>query len=153
MDEYEVLYIDKVESLQTTRMYSMIGKKAPLHCTGLGKTLLAFSPSNILDKAMEKKELKRYTKNTVTDKEELKMHLKKIKMRGYLIDDSEHEREIKCISGPIFDYNGKLVAAFTISIPITRFTKGRLNLFIDLVLEYSEKIPNALGHISGYTNK
>lgn len=148
MDEYEVLYIDKVESPQTIRMYSMIGKKAPLHCTGLGKTLLAFSPPYILDEVVEKKGLKRHTENTITDKEELKMHLEKIKMRGYSIDDSEHEREIKCVSGPIFDYNGELVAAFSISVPITRFTNEKLDYFIELVLEYSKRISNALGYVN-----
>ncbi len=148
LDEYEVLYVDKVESPQTVRMYSMIGKKAPLHCTGLGKILLAFSSPELLDEVVEKKGLKQYTENTIIDKEKLKIHLEEIRIRGYSIDDSEHEREIKCVSGPIFDYNGKLVAAFSISVPITRFTKGKLNYFIDLVLEYSKKISNALGHVN-----
>ena len=147
LDEYEVLYIDKVESPQTIRMYSMIGKKAPLHCTGLGKTLLAFSSPSLLDEVVEKKGLKKFTNNTITEKEKLREHLKEVRERGYAIDDSEHEREIKCVAGPIFDYNNQLIAAFSISTPITRITKERMDYFIKLVLEYSERISKSLGYV------
>jgi len=149
LDEAEVIYIDKVESPHTIRMYSKIGRKAPLHCTGLGKAILAFSPPEVFEKMLEEKGLRRYTENTITDPKELKEHLKKIRDIGYSIDDSEHEKDIKCVGGPIFDYTGELVAAFSISVPTMRLNEEKFEEFKRLVLEYSKKISKALGYVKG----
>lgn len=147
LDECEVVYIDKVESPHTIRMYSKIGKKAPLHCTGLGKAILAYSPFDVLDKVVKEKGLTAYTENSITDITVLKTHLDQIKKQGYSIDNSEHEREIKCVAGPIFDYTNHLLAAFSISIPVMRLTDEKFSYFIQLVLTYSEKISKALGYV------
>ncbi|MCK4259179.1 MAG: IclR family transcriptional regulator [Halanaerobiales bacterium] len=146
LDDYEVVYIDKVESSEVIRMYSKIGRRVPTHCTSLGKILLAYSPEEVTDQMIEQKELTYYTETTITDPVELKKHLEMVKEQGYSIDDEEQERDIRCIAGPVFDYDGKIMAAFSISGPVTRMTEERVQKLSQLVVDYSGRISASFGY-------
>mgnify|MGYP006280243601 CR=1 FL=1 len=145
LDNYEVIYIDKVESPKTIRMYSSIGKRAPVHCTGLGKCLIAFSNQNYIDDFLQNTSLNKYTPNTITDKGKFRQHLSDIRVQGYSIDNEEHETDIRCISGPIFNHKGKILAAFSISGPANRMTLDRIKELKSLVLDYSKDISAVFG--------
>lgn len=147
LDDNEVVYIDKVESPQTIRMYSKVGKRAPAHCTGLGKVLLVYSSPEVIDKFIEENGLPAYTNNTITEADVFKKHLDKIRKQGFGMDNVEHEKGIRCVAGPIFDYTGNIVAAFSISWPTMRETEDKISNFIQLVQTYSKKISRALGLI------
>jgi len=82
LDNAEVLYLAKEESSQAIRMCSYIGKRAPLHCTALGKVLLTDLPKEERRKILEQKGLSRLTEKTITDKEELEKELNRIKYRA-----------------------------------------------------------------------
>ena len=82
LEEGEVLYLAKEESSQTIRMISYVGKRAPLHCTALGKVLLAYFPEGEREKILGKRELPRLTEKTITDKRELEKELNKVKNRA-----------------------------------------------------------------------
>ncbi len=125
-DQYEVVYIDKVESEQTLRMYSQIGRRAFMHCTGVGKALLSGISKEEVDKMIEEKGLPKFTENTITDKEALFKELKLIREIGYAVDEQEHEKGIRCIAAPVFDHNGKAVAAISIAGPAERVTEDRV---------------------------
>jgi len=82
LDNAEVLYLAKEESSQAIRMCSYIGKRAPLHCTALGKVLLTDLPKEERRKILEHKGLSHLTEKTITDKEELEKELNRIKYRA-----------------------------------------------------------------------
>lgn len=147
LEDNEVIYIDKVESSQTIRMYSKIGKRAPVHCTGLGKVLLAYSPE---DKVREiiNEGLTPFTRQTITDEEAFREHLKEIKIQGYALDNGEHEDGIRCVAGPIFDHTGEVIASFSISGPTMRVTEEKVGEYIQLIKSYSSKMSRALGYFA-----
>ncbi|MFW5995965.1 MAG: IclR family transcriptional regulator [Halanaerobiaceae bacterium] len=145
LDRGMVVYIDKEESEETIRMYSRIGKRVFTHCTSLGKVLLAFSAPEIMERVVEKEGLPGLTKNTITDIEELRKHLQLVKTAGYAIDNEEHQEGIRCIGGPIFDYRGEAVAAFSVAGPTMRITEKRVEKLSSLIVSYSEKISASLG--------
>jgi len=97
LEEGEVLYLAKVESSQTIRMCSYVGKRAPLHCTALGKVLLAYLPEEEIKKILDKRELPRLTEKTITDKKELEKELNKVKEQGFALDIGENEKVVLCI--------------------------------------------------------
>lgn len=148
LDNNNVMYIDKVESLETVRMYSQIGRKIEPHCTSLGKVLLAYSPEKVVDNVIENG-LTRYTSNTITDSEVLKEHLKKVKSNGYGIDDEEQLMGVRCIAGPIFNYEGEIIAAFSITGPTIRMNKKRIKELTELIHLYTKKISMSFGYIAG----
>jgi len=146
LDKGEVVYIDKVESPQTIRMYSSIGKRAPVHCTGLGKALIAFLPPAEINNIIQQKGLKGYTSNTITDKEEFLKHLYEIRLKGYSMDNIEHEEGIRCVAGPIFDHRGEVVAAVSIASPVMRVTEEKVQEYIKLIKEYTKRMSSVLGY-------
>jgi DNA-binding IclR family transcriptional regulator len=146
LEEGEVLYLAKEESSQTIRMISYIGKRAPLHCTALGKVLLAYISEEERKKILEEKELPRLTKNTITDKRELEKELDKIREQDFALDREENEKDVRCIGAPIRNYKGKVIAAISISSPIFRIDKNVQNNLKEALIKTTNKISKRLGY-------
>lgn len=147
LDGTEAVYIDKVESPnKSVRMYSQIGKRVPLHCTGVGKTLLAWLSEKEVEYILGLKGMEAYTKNTITNIEDMKKHLAEIRNKGYAYDELEHEEEIRCVAAPIFDMQGKVIASVSVSGPVMRVTLDRMPKLTEEVLKTAKNISYQLGH-------
>ncbi|MDI6600823.1 MAG: IclR family transcriptional regulator [Thermoanaerobacteraceae bacterium] len=147
LDGYEGVYIDKVDnSSGTIRMYSQVGKHIPLHCTGVGKVLLAAMSVEEVEKVIGLKGLPKRTENTITDAGKLFEELQKIKEQGYAIDDIENEEGIRCVAAPILNYHGETIAAVSISGPTLRVTRERVPELVHLLKDYTLDISRELGY-------
>ncbi|GAA4719496.1 IclR family transcriptional regulator [Brevibacillus fulvus] len=145
-DNGEVMYIDKIESNQTIRMYSRIGSRAPLYCTGVGKVLLAGMDSPTYERAVSQMDFVAKTAKTITAKEQLAEEIARVRKQGYALDNMENEVGIRCIAGPIVDVQGKVVASFSISGPSNRITMERIDdELIKKIRETSTEISRQLG--------
>jgi len=142
----EVLYLAKEESSQTIRMISYVGKRAPLHCTSLGKVLLAYLSAEERKKILGEKVLPRLTANTITDKMELEKELGKVREQGFALDREENEKDVRCVAAPIRNYLGEVIAAISISSPIFRLDKSIQNNLKEALIETSKKISKRLGY-------
>lgn len=141
----EIVYIDKKESTETIRMYSNIGKRAPMHCTGVGKAILAYLPLEEIREIVKRKGLTKYTKNTITNYDDLLDHLSGIRSKGVSIDDEEHEKEIKCVASPILNYKNEVIAGISVSGPLMRMDDRNIELITEEVVQVSKEISKALG--------
>jgi|LSQX01.3.fsa_nt_gb DNA-binding IclR family transcriptional regulator len=144
LDQKDVVYIDKEETSEIIRMHSEIGNRVEAYCTSLGKVLLAFKNLDIFQ-LYAAGDLQKHTKNTIIDRGLLAEHLALVKKQGYAIDDEEQEPGIRCIGGPIFDYTGNIIAAFSIAGPSNRMTEERVMELSSTVLKYSRLISSAMG--------
>jgi len=149
LDEDKAVYIEKVESPASLRMFLRIGKQAPAHATGVGKVLLASLSSEKLQKIINHKTLPKLTENTITSPEKLKKELEKIRKEGFAIDNEECEVGAKCIAAPIMDYRKEVVAAVSISGPSARLTEDRVKNLVRVVKEIAHKISEKLGYRGG----
>lgn len=140
-----VIYIDKIETPLSIRMYSRIGRRAPLHCTALGKALLAFAPPADVAR-LARRGLRRYTANTVTDPEALGKELGRVREQGYALDNEEFEEGLRCVAAPLWDYTGTVVASAGIAGPHIRVTPERLPELIAVVRATAGEISARLGH-------
>ncbi len=121
LDKFELVYIDYVDaSDRGLRMTPPIGRREYAHCTALGKVLLAHLSEDDLETFFKEKELPRLTDNTITTKNNLRKALEEIRNQGYSFDREETESGICCVSAPIFNTSGDIVAAVSISGPKTR---------------------------------
>lgn len=143
-DNYKALYIDKIDSKRTIRMYSQIGRRAPLHASAVGKAILAFSSPEYVEKVI-KNGLDRFTRNTIVDPHRLIEHLKEIKIRGYAVDDEENEEGIRCVGSPVFDYTGKVIAAISISGATVTIPPERVQELASKVMYYARAISRKMG--------
>ncbi|MEH7745706.1 IclR family transcriptional regulator [Neobacillus drentensis] len=146
-DRGEVIYIDKIESNQTIRMYSRIGSRAPMYRTAVGKILLSdMSPDKFEDIVSNITFIPK-TPTTITSKEELIKEIEMVKLQGYALDNAENEEVLRCIASPIYDHKGKIVASFSISGPNNRVTMDLINhTLIDKMKQYSIAISRNLGY-------
>lgn len=122
----EGVYVEKKEGEGALRMYSQVGKRAPLYCTGVGKAILAFLPEEKIDSILSHSKLDARTQKTITDEKKLKEHLYETKVRGYAFDDEEIELGLKCVGAPIFNHKGEPIASISCAGPSTRFENKRL---------------------------
>ncbi|MCG8478991.1 MAG: IclR family transcriptional regulator C-terminal domain-containing protein, partial [Spirochaetales bacterium] len=132
-------------------MMSRVGNSAPLHCTGLGKCLLAFSSPEIADRIIDGLPLERYTDHTLTSPASLKRELKKIAERGYAVDNEEHERGVRCVAAPITGPGEVLLASASISVPSVRLPEGEIESQARVLLRTTERITAGLRHDAGRT--
>lgn len=113
----EAVYVDKYDSRHPVRMYSRIGLRAPLHCTAVGKVLLAGLPPGERRAVAEALAYEAHTPRTLTDPESFLAELTRVAEQGYAVDRGEHETFINCIGAPIRDAAGQVVAAVSLSVP------------------------------------
>ncbi|WP_258359270.1 IclR family transcriptional regulator [Moorella sulfitireducens] len=145
-DGNEAVYIDKVEGNRTIRMYSQIGRRVALHSTAVGKAILAFLPSEEVEKIITSTGLPRFTARTISTMAALQAELARVRECGYAVDDGENEEGIRCVGAPIFDYRGQVVAALSISGPSIHVTMERLPELAQLARHASEEISRRLGY-------
>lgn len=115
-----VWYIDKVDSTLPLKVDHPIGSLSPLHCTALGKAFLAFGDARLPD------DRARYTGQTITDAKALQTEIAATRNRGYAVDNEEFAPGIRCAARPVFDAQGRMIAALGVSGPSVRVDDARL---------------------------
>ena len=139
------VYIDREDSDASLNVQTEIGQEAPVHCTAIGKALIANLSRNDLDKFLENRELTRYTSRTIVTERELIPHLETVVERGYALDDEEFNPGVRCISSPIRDHRNKVVAAVGISGPSIRITLEKIPELAAIVMDTARKISRLIG--------
>ena len=115
----DVLYIE-FRSPEGRSKRSILGERAPMYCTGLGKALMAFLPEDEI-KEYASQPLVKFTETTITSKQKLLRELAGIREQGYAIDNMEHEHGVICIGMPVFGSDGRVIAALSSAAPSLRF--------------------------------
>ena len=116
-EDGEVIYIDKYESRHNVRMYSRIGRRAPLHCTAVAKVLVAALPADRRQAVADSITYDRMTPNTISTPRAYLAELARVAERGYAVDNEEHEVHIHCVAAPVRDARGDVVAAMSLAVP------------------------------------
>lgn len=144
LDDLEAVFIEKMQSVNTLRMYSQIGRRIPLYCSGVGKALmLQYSDEEIISKLSEQK-FEKFTPTTLETPEQVVEQVSKARKTGYTIDNQEHEMGIFCLAVPIYDYRGKIIAAISTADTdkcfIEKPNKGVLELIKDTGYNISKRL-------------
>lgn len=147
MDRGQVIYIDKVECSQAVRMHSAIGRQGFAHSTAVGKAMLAFMSEEAVARIIEEHGLPACTPHTITSEEVLLEELERVRQCGYAVDDVENEDGIRCVGAPVFDHQGKPVAALSVSGPAFRMTLERVRELSAPVKATASKISQQLGYL------
>lgn len=113
-DGVDVLYIEKLTGHDDFSTPSRVGIRRPLHCTAVGKAILAFSPAELLAQAISRG-LSRQTRFTIAAPRVLAAELLEVRRTGVAFDREETKLGLCCIACPVFGNNGELVGAISIS--------------------------------------
>jgi DNA-binding IclR family transcriptional regulator len=120
LDAGEVLYLDKIEPSRSVRMASRIGRRSAVHCTAVGKAMLAHLPEREVEKILEQRGMARLTPKTIVTMADLKADLETVRVRGYAIDNEEAEEGLRCVGAAILGRNGRPLGAISASAPSFR---------------------------------
>jgi DNA-binding IclR family transcriptional regulator len=146
-----VLYLHTVGSPSRLYLYADTGERRPLHATGLGKAILAWQPTELVNRIGAQR-LPRFTKHTICSLSDLKEELKGIRQRGYAIDNEEGVIGLRCVAAPIFDASGVSVAALSMSAPAQVMTRQAIETSAAQIREAAMKISVQVGYRPASSN-
>lgn len=145
LDGTDAVYIEKVDVINSIRLYSQIGRRIPVFCSALGKSLLSGLNDVELEEVISKCSFEKITTNTV-GREELVRQVRETRNTGWSVDDEEHDEGIRCIAAPVFDYRRKVIAAVSIAGPVTVFPSENDPVTARIVKDISMEISMRMGY-------
>jgi DNA-binding IclR family transcriptional regulator len=145
LDGPEVVYIEIIESRRSLRMQAQLGGRDPVYSTALGKAILAFKPEEQWPLHLPAVLAPR-TDRTVTSPAMLGQALQQAHERGFALDDEENEEGARCIAAPLFNHQGQVTAAVSLSAPISRMSDRLLAKAAAAVIQTAATISERLGH-------
>jgi len=126
--------IDQVDGKHLLGATNWIGRSVPYHASALGKVILAFGGATVPTGTLQTK-----TSKTITTRTLLNAELEKVRKAGFAIIDNELEDGLVAVAAPVFNHEGKVVAAISISGPDARISRDQLNKFGELIIKELKK--------------
>jgi IclR family acetate operon transcriptional repressor len=139
------LYIEQATPERGVAVEAPVGTLAPLHCTALGKALLAFQPAESIDALLSGTMFEVFTRRTLRDPAALRGHLAQVRELGVAFDDEEFSIGVRCIAAPVFRHDGSVGGAIGISGPSPRVTDDRLQAWTPLIRDQAGAVSLKLG--------
>ena len=141
----EIIYVHKVDSRHMLGMYSRVGRRAPLHCTAIGKVLMAWENPARRETILKGCDFKRFREKTITTREDFNVELERTLAQGFGQDREEFDDHIRCAAIPIFDRLNQVVAGLSVSFPTFRYDTAREPELVAMLREASRDISRQLG--------
>jgi IclR family transcriptional regulator, KDG regulon repressor len=145
LDRGEVVYVDRLESSHTLRLFTETGRRVPAHCSSSGKVLLAFLPERARADLLNGRPLPALTPDTITDPALLSAELDQVRARGWAEAVNEREIGVASIAAPVRDHRGAVVAAISIGAPIIRLGAAQRRRLARPVMEAGDAVSRRLG--------
>ena len=142
-----VVYIGSVQnSSKILSTMQRIGNRAPMHCTGIGKVLLMDKSPQEIRQFISQTGLVAFTRHTITSEDQLLEELQKVKTNGHAFDNEECEIGARCVSLPVRDYTGKVVAGISITGTVYRLSDEKIRAILPAFKEKADQISRLLGY-------
>lgn len=136
----EVQQIAQIDSKYMMGNVNWVGLSVPTHCSAVGKSFLAFGSAEISGR------LRKRTAKSITTRAALERDLRIVRKRGWALSDSELEVGLTAIGAPIFNTEGLVVAALSVSGPTVRLTKDRVEIIGTRIAQQGLQISRQLGY-------
>lgn len=140
-----VVFLAHVEHAASQRATARPGGRSPMHCSGIGKSLLAAMPEGRVRKMMARCGMAPVTPHSITDADALCEALRAVRNRGYALDDQENTPGLRCVASTIFDEHGQPLAAISVAAPVDRIGDLRVAELGQLVSHAAAAITDATG--------
>ena len=141
----EIIYVHKVDSRHMLGMYSRVGRRAPLHCTAIGKVLMAWESVPRRDHILKGCDFKRYRDKTITTRADYDAELERTLAQGFGQDREEFDDHIRCAAIPIFDRLNQPIAGMSVSFPTFRYDTAHEPELVAMLRDASRDISAQLG--------
>jgi DNA-binding IclR family transcriptional regulator len=146
-DGNRIVFVDKILSTHLFRADLAVGTRHPLHCTALGKAILAYRPESEQAAFCAGKELKPSSANTITTGPAFRREIASIRDRGFALDDEEYYLGLRAVAAPLVDHTGFAVYAVSVAGPSLRLTVKRLMDIGPGLKRVCERVSGIMGEI------
>jgi IclR family KDG regulon transcriptional repressor len=146
LDRNHAVYVDQVVSDSIIRGVPAVGAPLGLYCTAAGKVLLSCQTDDAIAEILSQIDLTALTEKTITDLQQLRRELKRVREQGCAVDDEETEPGGRCVAAPIFAREGSLIGAISVMGPTNRVNPETISSLSALVRDTARDISSALGH-------
>jgi len=141
----EIIYVHKVDSRHMLGMYSRVGRRAPLHCTAIGKVLMAWEFPERRDRILAGASFERFREKTITERGAFLAELDRVRAQGFGEDREEFDDHIRCLGVPIFDRLAMPIAGLSVSFPTFRYDAAKAPEVVAMLKDASRDISARLG--------
>jgi DNA-binding IclR family transcriptional regulator len=141
----EIVYLDKVQTDLQLQLNVELGTRRPMHCTGLGKAMLAYLPEAQQEQVLAASPLRAFTPSTITDPMLLRLDLERTRQRGYAIDREEIILGVHCVAVPILNQAGRAVGAISVAGTTPKTEGERLDVLVARLKSAGEYVSRRLG--------
>ena len=143
----EAIYIEKIDTYQTVRLYTAVGRSSPLYAGACSRIILSYLTDREIESYLESVELTPFASGTITDKTRLTETIQQAKKDGYTVSHSELENHSSAIAAPIFDHKGDVCAGISIAGIEANYQNENLAIFGEKVKEAAYEISKQLGYV------
>ncbi|OXM73644.1 IclR family transcriptional regulator [Amycolatopsis thermalba] len=140
LDGHEQVYVHSVQGPRQIQIRGEPGLRGPLHCTAMGKCLVAFAPAPVREELVGSLELAELAPRTITSREEFAREIRSVRSRGYAMADEEHEPGIRAVGVPILGPDGVAMAALSTAAPAYRISVAELEAFVPALQEAAREL-------------
>lgn len=149
---FEVVHLNGVQAAHLIQTGLRVGQSLPVHCTALGKVLVACGSPEFLDhfdqEVLQAGPLPAPTPQTIVDPDKLREHLHGVASQGFALDIEECERGLCCAAAPVYEASGRLVGALSVSAPTFRLGGGALeNMALPALVRAGDQLSRQLGFV------
>ena len=146
LDRGEAVYVEKVEAPGFIKMDTWVGRRMQVNSTSVGKALAAYLPNSEVQDLLKERGLKKRTPKTITLQSKFVHELKRVRDRGYAVDDEENSLGARCVAAPIFDGSGRVQAAIGVSGTTGEVNRASISKIAAVVKDAAIKISRHLGY-------
>lgn len=148
LERGEAVLVSKFEPIGIVRLATWIGKRMDVHCTSLGKALLAHLSKDDILAVLKAHGMPRHNEYTIASPKKLLRDLATVAERGYALDDEEDEIGLRCIGVPILDGSNAAVAAISVAGTSAQVTRENLTPLSNMLKETAQRIRESMARLS-----
>lgn len=146
LDNGRAVYVEKVEADGFVKMDIWVGHRLPIHTTAIGKVLVAQMLEKDILTILEMRGMERKTPKSITLPKKYLAELSKVREHGFAIDNEENNLGVRCVAAPIYDSNGKIIAALGTSSTTLQIDEKHLPQILEMVKHSAAKISRQMGY-------
>ena len=142
----EAVLIDRAQPPAFSELGTWVGQRMHLHCTAVGKVLLAFLSDEEFNRTLQGRRLLKHNHRTICSAAKLRSEMAKIRAVGYSVDDEEEEIGVRCIGAPIFDQAGKALAAISLAGTTEQIPVEQIENHAKSLIQVADRISQNFGY-------
>lgn len=140
-----IVTLERRDGPHPMRLFSSIGKRGPIHCTGTGKAMVSLLAPEEQRDLVALLDFHRFNDRTITNPDEFLAELQRVRANGYALDDEEHQVGVRCVAAPIADFRCRPAAAISLTAPVFRVPMDELMAIVPRVVEAARTITERIG--------